>query len=311
VKGVPGRATSLVSVGLLLGLSVLVAALGATPGVSQGGGRAGTALAAQAQAHDRPGAQSHPATGPSHPDPATGSPTTGSPTTGNPTTGNPTTGNPTTGNMVAQSFRCLYPEGAKGQAPVGIPELTSSGSGTPPVTATTFCRDSSWYVAERIGERASRPFQVPVDPPIPPSVTVQGFVPVLAGSIPAILVQRDNFGSAQLYELFTSSGARVDPVHLVPGRSPVLLLKASSQTQGAGFTCTSTPSGEVIRQYEWYIINTTTLRTTAQGSILGDPEVYLETTVYTAASASTFTSSTDAIVPVGYTTVVNVSSESC
>ena len=286
VKGVPGRATSLVSVGLLLGLSVLVAALGATPGSSQGRGRAGTSLAAPAQAHERPGAQSHRGTGPAHLV-------------------------PTTGNVVTQSFRCMFPEGAGGRAPRGIPELTSSASGVPPVTATTYCRDSSWYVAERIGNRASRPFEVPVDPPIPPSVTVQRFVTLFAGSIPAILVQRDNFGSAQIYELFTSSGARVDPVHLVPGGSPVLLLRASSETQGAGFTCTSSPSGEVIRQYEWYIINATTLRLTAQGDILGDPEVYLETTVYTAVSPDTFTSSTDTIVPVGYTTVENVGSESC
>ena len=100
-------------------------------------------------------------------------------------------------------------------------------------------------------------------------------------------------------------------MRLVPGRSPVLLLKASSQTDGAGFTCSSSPSGEVIRQFEWYIINATTLRTTAQGDILGDPEVYLETTIYTAVSPDTFSSSTDAIVPVGYTTVENVSSESC
>ena len=149
------------------------------------------------------------------------------------------------------------------------------------MTATTFCRSSSWYVSERVGSRVSQPFKVPDDPPIPPSVTVQRFVTLRAGSIPAVLVQREEFGSASIYELFTTAGTTVSPVRLLPGGSPVLLLKASSLLQGAGFTCTASASGEVIDQYEWSIINPTTMQTTAQGNILGDPEAYLETTVYT------------------------------
>jgi hypothetical protein len=179
------------------------------------------------------------------------------------------------------------------------------------VTATTFCRNSSWYVSLRVGTRVSAPFEVPDDPPIPPFVTVRRFVTLFSGSIPAVLVQRDEFGSASIYELFTSTGVHVAPVRLLPGGSPVLLLKASSLLDGAGFTCTFSSSGEVIRQYEWYIINATTLKTSAQGDILGDPEAYLETTVYKAASPDAFTSTTDTIVPVGYTTVANVSSDSC
>lgn len=205
----------------------------------------------------------------------------------------------------------MYPQRSGGSAPRGIPQLTSLESGVPQVTATTFCRNSSWYVSLRVGTRISAPFEVPDDPPIPPFVTVQRFVTLRAGSIPAVLVQRDEFGSASIYELFTSTGPDVAPVRLVPGGSPVLLLKASSLLEGAGFTCAPSPSGDVIRQYEWYIVNPTTLRLSAQGSILGDPEVYLETTVYNAASPGTFTSTTDPIVPVGYTTVANLSSDSC
>jgi len=206
----------------------------------------------------------------------------------------------------------MYPEGRGGRAPRGIPELTSpAATGIPQVTAVTFCRGSHWYVSLRAGAHTSAPFQVPDDPPIPPFVTVQSFVTLRGGSTPAVLVEREEFGSVAIYELFTSTRARVTPVPLVPGQSPVLLLKASSTLDGAGFTCTPSASGEVIRQYSWYIINPLTMRTTAQGSILGDPEVYLETTVYTAVSPQTFTSTTDPIIPTGYTTVKGFDGDSC
>ena len=216
------------------------------------------------------------------------------------------------GDAVSQTFRCMYPEGRGGRAPRGIPELTSpAATGIPQVTAVTFCRGSHWYVSLRVGAHTSAPFEVPDDPPIPPFVTVQSFVTLRGGSTPAVLVEREEFGSVAIYELFTSTRARVTPVPLVPGQSPVLLLKASSTLDGAGFTCTPSASGEVIRQYSWYIINPLTMRTTAQGSILGDPEVYLETTVYTAVSPQTFTSTTDPIIPTGYTTVKGFDGDSC
>ncbi|MGO9343043.1 MAG: hypothetical protein ACLP6E_11065 [Acidimicrobiales bacterium] len=286
MKRVPGRATSLASVGLLLALSVLVAALGSTPGAGSGGPRTGSSLGVPAQVHRRSGAPDRPLTR---------------------TTAPPTAVRQT----VSQSFRCMYPEGPGGRAPRGVPELTSSEPGIPQVTATTFCRGSNWYVSFRVGARTSEPFEVPDDPPIPPHVTVQRFVTVGPGNIPAALVERESFGSASIYELFTSTGNHVAPVLLVPGDSPVLLLQSDELLDGAGFTCTPSASGEVIRQYEWYIINPLTLRTTARGDIEGDPEVYLETTIYTAVSARTFTSSTDAIVATGYTTVESFSGDTC
>ncbi len=163
----------------------------------------------------------------------------------------------------------------------------------------------------RVGSRVAKPFEVPDDPPIPPFVTVRRFVTIRAGSVPAVLVQREEFGSASIYELFTSTGARIAPVLLVPGGSPVLLLEASSLLDGAGFTCTPSASGEVITQYSWNIVDSLTMRTNAQGDILGDPEVYLETTVYTAASPRTFTSVTDEIDTTGYTSVEDLTGDSC
>ena len=96
MKRVPGRATSLASVGLLLGLSVLVAALGATPGTGSGGTRSGSALAAQTLVHRRTGAHIQGATGPSN-------------------------HKTTLGDTVSQTFRCLYPEGSGGQALAASP----------------------------------------------------------------------------------------------------------------------------------------------------------------------------------------------
>jgi hypothetical protein len=289
VKRVPGRATSLASVGLLLALSVLVAALGSTPGPGSGSGSDGSrsAVSVPAPVHNGTGAPIRHPTVPHKP-------------------------KSTVGDAVSQTFRCMYPERRGGRAPLGIPELTSPpGPGIPQVTATTFCRSTRWYVSLRVGTRTSAPFAVPDDPPIPPFVTVRRFVTLRAGGMPAVLVEREEFGSATIYELFTSESSRVAPVLLVPGRSPVLLLKASSLLDGAGFTCTPSASGEVIRQYSWYIINPLTLRTTAQGDISGDPEVYLETTVYSAASSQTFTSTTDTIVPTGYRTVASFAGDSC
>ncbi len=291
----PGRATSLASVGLLLALSVLVAALGATPGPSSGqvssGQRSGaspdrSSLGAQTQVHERSGAPSPPLTRPSDP--------TGS-----------------IRDTVSQTFRCMYPEGPGGRAPKGVPELTSSEPGQPRVTATTFCRSSSWYVSFRVGARTPEPFEVPDDPPIPPHVTVRRLLTIRAGDIPAALVEREVFGSASLYELFTSNGNDVTPVVLVPGDSPVLLLQSDALLDGAGFTCTPSASGEVIRQYEWYIVNPLTMRTDARGDIEGDPEVFLETTIYSAASERTFTSTTDAIATIGYRNVESFSGDTC
>jgi hypothetical protein len=291
VKGVPGRATSLASVGLLLALSVLVAALGATAGAGSAasgtaGPRSGSSLRVPAQAHDRSGAPTPSDTRPSGP-------------------------TASIRDSVSQTFRCMYPEGPSGRAPKGIPELTSSESGQPRVTATTFCRSSSWYVSFRVGARTPEPFEVPDDPPIPPHVTVLRLVTIRAGDIPAALVEREDFGSASLYELFTSAGKDVTPVVLVPGDSPVLLLQSDEQLDGAGFTCTPSASGEVIRQYEWYIVNPLTMRTSARGDIEGDPEVFLETTVYSAASDRTFTSTTDAIATTGYQNVESFSGDTC
>ena len=84
------------------------------------------------------------------------------------------------------------------------------------MTAVTFCRASRWYVSLRVGTHTSAPFEVPDDPPIPALVTVRGFLTLRGGSMPAMLVERGKFGSATIYELFTSTRSQVTPAPLIP-----------------------------------------------------------------------------------------------
>jgi hypothetical protein len=192
---------------------------------------------------------------------------------------------------------------------------TLDEAGRPPLTASTFCRHSSWYVWERIGPTIAKPFVLPDDPPIPPSVVVTRFLNILSGSLPSVLVERERFGNASLYELLTihssSNDPDVAPVALVPGGSPILLLSGSSLLEGSGFSCSGQSADEVIRQYNWYIVDPTDMQTGAHGQVLGNPAVYLQTTVYTASSASTFSGITDPIVTVGYRSVVPLTNEVC
>ncbi len=67
----------------------------------------------------------------------------------------------------------------------------------------------------------------------------------------------------------------------------------------------------MIRQYDWYIVDPTTLQTGARGQVVGDPAVYLQTTIYTASSSSTFSGTTDPIVTVGYRSVIPLTNEVC
>jgi hypothetical protein len=166
-------------------------------------------------------------------------------------------------------------------------------------------------VSERVGKVSEKPFPVPDDPPIPPAVLVDRFVHVRPGSLPAVLIQRDDFGDAFLYELVTTVGSNVEPVTLVPGGSPLLLLSGSSMYQGSGFGCSASSGGEVISQYDWYVVDPTDTKTAPDGSLLGDPAVYLQTTVYTASSSSSFSSSTLPIVTVGYKSVKALTGETC
>lgn len=289
----PGRATSLASVGLLLGLSVLVGALGnqAAPGstLPLGSSAIGHSAIGHSTAHS----------GTRRRDPRS-----------------PDTTETTLGPIETQSFRCPPPTGSVG-AQKGTRVLVSGQQG-PAVTATTFCRGSAWFVSEHVSERTSdrttvvaRPFRVPDDPPIPASVTVEQFVPLRTGTLPAVLVEREQFATASLYELFTLVGHNVEPMLLSPGGSPVLLLRASSELQGAGFRCYDAPSGTVIRQYEWYVVNPTTLETTADGQVLGDPAVFFQTTVYTVSSADTFTAATLTTATRGYQSAEKLSDSSC
>jgi len=288
---VPGRATSLASVGVLLGLAglaVIVSATGVAPGVSAAG-TAGTNAGAQ---HPSPGAQTVGSTVPALPK-------------------SPVTGSIKPEPAVTQSFRCPAPRRPGSKQVSSIPALTAKQAGSAAVTATTFCRSSSWYVSESLGAIEAAPFRVPDDPPIPALVPVEGFVPVIPRSVPAVLVRRDKFPNAALYEMFTLAGSGVVPVAIAPGGSPVLLLKAASQLQGAGFTCTPTRSGEVIRQYEWYVVDPTTLETSSTGAVVGNPAVYLETTIYTAQTDGTFSSNTLAIAQLGYNFAESLVDDSC
>jgi hypothetical protein len=287
VSRVPGRATSLASVGLLLAFASVAVALG---------------VPSKDPAHS---ATQKP-TGVTQPSPRRGSGPQGPGATDATVPG----GQSVVGNAVTQSFRCPTTTSSDGKQAT-TSELTSSEPGLPSVTATTFCDDSNWYLSESVDGVAAKAFRVPDDPPIPPAVPVERFIPLRTGDLPAVLVLCDDLGSAQLYELFTLSGKMVDPLNIVPGSSPVLLVRSSSVLQGSGFTCTTTPSGEQISQYEWYVVNPTTLKTGSQGEILGDPAVFLQTTVYSATGSDSVKSSTLPIAQVGYTSVRDVGTEAC
>ena len=166
-------------------------------------------------------------------------------------------------------------------------------------------------MSERVGTVSEKPFVVPLDPPIPDAVLVNRFVQTRSGSLPAVLIQRENFGDASLYELVTTVGYSVEPVTLVPGGSPLLLLTDSSTYEGSGFACTTTASGETITQYDWYVVDPTDTRTDADGALVGDPAVYLQTTVYTASSAWSFSSDTLPIETVEYSSVRALTDLTC
>jgi hypothetical protein len=180
--------------------------------------------------------------------------------------------------------------------------------------ADAFCRGSTWYVSERISAKTSTvavPFRVPDDPPIPTAVTAERFVPLGGSRLPAALVLREQYPGASLYEMFTVVGRYVQPIVLSPGGSSALFLRASYQLQGAGFSCSMTSSGEVIRQYQWYVVNPTTLKTNSRGDVLGNPEVFFEETEYHASSAHSFTSTTLPIVTQGYRSAEKLSNSTC
>src|SRR5580692_5519486 len=165
----------------LAGLAVIVSAAGAAPGVSA----AGTTLTNAANEHSRSGAH------------GAGSPLPTSNRGSISNRGSTSNRGPVKAQRaVTQSFRCPAPRSGGSAAASATPQLTSKEAGSPPVTASTFCKVSSWYVAENLGALVAEPFRIPDDPPIPASVPVVGFVPVLPGTIPAALVRRDNFGSA-------------------------------------------------------------------------------------------------------------------
>jgi hypothetical protein len=205
---------------------------------------------------------------------------------------------------MARRFRCSDSHSDR-------PEITYTLGGLPPLVAGTSCEGSSWYVTERIGSLVARPFRIPYDPPVPASVVAESFVTINKSAVPAVMVRLEDFGDATLYELYTVSGGAVEPVALVPGSSPMLLLRSSTLLQGAGFTCSVSATGEVVRQYEWYVINPTTLKTSSTGKVLGDPGVFLQTTIYTADSATSYSSTTLAIVQVGYDRVEPYAGDSC
>jgi hypothetical protein len=295
---VPGRATSLASVGLLLGLCVLVGLLGSRP--TAGAPRIISAVTTPANA--RSGAKNHGSLfhDPRPPDPRAHDHQ------------GPGTTATTIGPVVTQSFRCP-PVTQPGGHQAGTRQITNGQHGSV-LYATTFCRASAWYVSERTTGATSlvaNPFRVPDDPPIPASVVVERFVSLGSARLPAVLVRREQFTSASLYELFTLVGRNVEPMTLSPGGSPVLLLSASSLLQGAGFSCSATLSGEVIRQYEWYVVNPTTFETTTRGKVVGDPSVFLQETVYTVDSAHTFTSETLTTAMRGYLSAQRLSDTVC
>lgn len=208
-----------------------------------------------------------------------------------------------------RSFRC--PPGRVRGAPTLESRLTSDVVGTPTVTATTYCKNAEWYVSESFGRFLTTPFLVPDDPPIPPRVTVSKFVPLGGRYVPAALVDRETFAGGALYELLTVAEDATQPLVIVPGGSPVLLLQDSQPLQGAGFTCRVTGAGAQVRQYEWYAVDPLKVQTTASGSVVGDPAVFLETTVYTVVSGDAVSSNTLAIAQTGYRQVLGYDADSC
>ena len=281
----PGRASSLATVGLLFALCVFGAVLGEQQSANRTQAVLFPAHAAPTTVHnlDQPRDQKGP---------------------------DPTA--TTTVPLVTENFRCPKPTGPAG-VQRGTHLISSSQHGLV-LLADTFCRDSTWYVSARISGRISVDavaFRVPDDPPVPTAVTAERFIPLGGSTLPAALVLREPFPGASLYELFTVVGRYVEPMVLSPGSSPVLLLSASYQLQGAGFSCSDTGSREVISQYQWYVVNPTTLRTNARGDVLGNPEVFFETTEYDANSAHSFTATTLPIVTKGYASARKLSDDSC
>jgi hypothetical protein len=308
VSTVPGRKTSLASVVLLLLAAMIVAAIGAAPSAgsrSRSAGSGSSPVGRRSVSGSGSAATGHP-TGASG---ATGRGVATGGTGANPADSDSTPLQINVGSSLTNSLVCPSPERRVTSV------RTVDEPGRPALTASTFCRHSSWYVWERIGPTIAKPFVLPDDPPIPPSVVVSRFVNMVPGSLPAALVERERFGNASLYELLTvdtsTRSSAVAPVALIPGRSPILLLSGSSLLEGSGFSCTDQSSGEVISQYDWYIVNPTTLQTDARGQVIGDPAVYLQTTVYTATSSNTFSATTDPIVTEGYRSVLALTSEVC
>lgn len=281
----PGRATSLATVGVLVGLAglaVLLSVSTGTPFVRP------TGRAPQSAAGLQPGS---------------GAPSANAP--GKSASGpNSHDSKEMVGTAITERFTCPMVAGPE-------PQLSFALKGLPDLVATTFCRDSSWYVSERIASLVAKPFRIPYDPPIPASVAVDRFVPVVPGGVPAVLVRLEDYGTAGLYELFTAGGDGVQPAQLSPGASPIMLLRSTGLLQGAGFSCTWSPTGEIIRQYQWYVINPTTLKTSHSGKILGDPGVFLQTTVYAGVSRGSFSSTSLTIVQEGYDQVASYTGESC
>jgi hypothetical protein len=285
VSRLPGRASSLASVGLLFALCVFGAVLGEQQSANRTQAVLPAARVTAKAVHQRAEQRGHEGPRPT----AT-----------------------TTVPLVTENFRCPKPTGPDG-VQRGTRPISSSQHGEVLLT-DTFCRDSTWYVSARISGRISVvavPFRVPDDPPVPTAVTADRFISLGGATLPAALVLREQFPGASLYELFTVVGRYVEPMVLSPGSSPVLLLKASYELQGAGFSCSDTGSGEVIDQYQWYVVNPTTLKTNARGDVIGDPEVFFETTEYNASSAHSFTATTLPIVTKGYSSAEKLSNTSC
>lgn len=290
MKRTPGRTASLASVGLLFVSAVTFAILGADSGARSGGSVAHSVGGGSATSG------SHTANA-SHPDPSASESI-------------PLQIN--VGSSLTSSLACPVP-----YRPVAS-VLSTEASGRTELTASTFCRHSRWYVWAKLGSTTAKAFVLPDDPPIPPSVVVSRFVNILRGSLPGILVDRDDFGNASLYELLAvrpskldPQASQVEPVALAPGGSPILLLRGASLLQGSGFSCTEQPSGEVIRQYQWYIVNPTTVQTNSSGQVSGNPAVFLETTVYSAVSPGSFTDTTLPIATQGYRSVQSLTGETC
>ncbi len=173
VSRVAGRRISLVSVGMLFVSSVIVAAIS---GVPSSGSHSSSAAGHTAT---NPGSESA-----GHAAGAPGS------SAGNPGSSELIPLQINVGDANTSSLVCPVPQKAVTSV------RTTDQTGRPALTASTFCRHSSWYVWERIGPTTAKSFALPDDPPIPPQVIVTRFVNVLTGSLPAVLVDRDDFGNA-------------------------------------------------------------------------------------------------------------------